>query len=81
LFRGAWPSTLRHYMPAPVAFGVSLVTYALAQAGTGSWIVVALAFACGTFWTLQRYYTGSLLSPLISHLIWSQTVLLLYPVT
>jgi membrane protease YdiL (CAAX protease family) len=81
LFRGAWPTTLRHFMPAPVAFFVSLVTYSLAQAGTGSWIVVALAFACGTFWTLQRYYTGSLLSPLISHLIWSQTVLLLYPVT
>lgn len=81
LFRGAWPATLRNYMPAPAAFGVSLVTYAFAQAGTGSWIVIALALGCGTFWTLQRYYTGSLLSPLISHLIWTPTVILLYPVT
>ncbi len=81
LFRGAWPATLRNYMPAPVAFGVSLVTYAFAQSGTGSWIVMALALGCGVFWTLQRWYTGSLLSPLISHLIWTPTVILLYPVT
>jgi membrane protease YdiL (CAAX protease family) len=81
LFRGAWPATLRNYMSARAAFTVSLITYALAQLGTGSWIVMALALCCGTLWTLQRYYTGSLLSPLIAHLIWTPTVILLYPVT
>ncbi|HET6334161.1 MAG TPA: CPBP family intramembrane glutamic endopeptidase [Polyangiales bacterium] len=81
LFRGAWPATLRNFMSARAAFSVSLVTYALAQLGTGSWIVMALALGCGTLWTLQRYYTGSLLSPLIAHLIWTPTVILLYPVT
>jgi membrane protease YdiL (CAAX protease family) len=81
LFRGAWPATLRNYMSAPAAFGLSVVSYAFAQLGTGSWIVMALASACGTLWTLQRRYTGSLLSPLIAHVIWTMTVFLLYPVT
>lgn len=80
LFRGAWPATLRNYMSAPAAFTVSLVTYSLAQLGTGSWIVMSIAIGCGTLWTLQRRYTGSLLSPLIAHLIWTPTVILLYPV-
>lgn len=81
LFRGAWPATLRNYMSAPAAFTASLLSYAFAQLGTGSWIVMALALACGTLWTLQRRYTRSLLSPLIAHLIWSPIVILLYPVT
>jgi membrane protease YdiL (CAAX protease family) len=81
LFRGAWPATLRNYMSAPAAFTVSLFSYAFAQLGTGSWIVMVLAFVCGALWTLQRRYTGSLLSPLIAHLIWTPIVILLYPVT
>lgn len=81
LFRGAWPAALQRRLPKNVAFLLSLVTYALAQLGTGSWIVVAVAGVCGSIWTVQRLYTGSLLSPLISHLIWSPTVILLYPVT
>jgi membrane protease YdiL (CAAX protease family) len=81
LFRGAWPATLRNYMSARAAFTVSLITYALAQLGTGSWIVMAMALVCGALWTVQRWYTGSLLSPLIAHLIWTPVVILLYPVT
>jgi membrane protease YdiL (CAAX protease family) len=81
LFRGAWPATLRNYMSAPAAFTVSLLMYGIAQLGTGSWIVMALAFVCGTLWTLQRRYSGSLLSPIIAHMIWTPTVILLYPVT
>lgn len=81
MFRGAWPAALERWMPRRGAFLVSLITYALAQFGTGSWIVVGMAAVCGSIWTLQRLYTGSLLSPLIAHLIWSPTVILLYPVT
>lgn len=81
LFRGAGPATLRNYMPERAAFGVSLVVYALAQAGTGSWIVMAMALGCGALWSLLRYYTGSLVAPLIAHLIWSPVVIILHPVT
>jgi membrane protease YdiL (CAAX protease family) len=81
LFRGVWPATLQRWLPARAAYLVSLGAYALAQYGTGSWIVMAMAGVCGSIWTLQRMYTDSLLSPLIAHLIWSPIVILLYPVT
>ena len=63
------------------ALALSLAVYVLAQMGTGSWIVGLMALVCGAIWTVQRAWTGSLLSPLISHLIWTPTVILLYPVT
>ncbi|HKU40234.1 MAG TPA: CPBP family intramembrane glutamic endopeptidase [Polyangiales bacterium] len=81
LFRGAFPATLQRWLPRRAAFSLSLIAYTLAQYGTGSWIVMAMAGVCGSIWTVQRLYTNSLLSPLISHLIWSPTVILLYPVT
>ena len=81
LFRGAWPAALQRFCGERAAYAISLVLYSLAQYGTGSWIVMLMALVCGTVWTAQRLWTGSLLSPLISHLIWSPTVILLYPVT
>jgi uncharacterized protein len=81
LFRGVWPHALSQRMSAKQAYALSLTTYALAQFGTGSWIVMLMAAVCGTIWTAQRHLTGSLLSPLIAHLIWTPTVILLYPVT
>jgi membrane protease YdiL (CAAX protease family) len=60
---------------------VSIASYAAAQFGTGSWIVMSFALVCGTLWTLQRHLTGSLLSPLIAHVIWTPIVILLHPVT
>jgi uncharacterized protein len=81
LWRGALLALLARRMPPVWAMAISIASYAAAQLGTGSWIVVALALACGTLWTLQRHWTGSLLSPLIAHLIWTPTVILLHPVT
>lgn len=81
LFRGAFPRALTHWMSERNAYLFSLVCYVLAQLGTGSWIVALMALVCGTIWTVQRRMTGSLLSPLIAHLIWSPTVILLLPVT
>lgn len=81
LFRGAFVRALCRFLPERPAYALSLLLYVLAQLGTGSLIVALLALVCGTIWTLQRVLTGSLLSPLIAHLIWSPTVILLYPVT
>jgi membrane protease YdiL (CAAX protease family) len=63
-----------------VAGTLSVGIYVLAQAGTGSVVVALMALVCGTVWTVQRHYTNSLLSPLIAHLIWTPTVILLRPV-
>lgn len=81
LFRGAFPRALRRFVPERPAYALSLLCYVLAQLGTGSLIVGLLALVCGAVWTTQRVLTGSLLSPLIAHLIWSPTVILLHPVT
>jgi membrane protease YdiL (CAAX protease family) len=59
---------------------LSVASYAAAQIGTGSWILVLLALVCGTVWTLQRRWSRSLLSPLLAHLIWTPVVILLHPV-
>lgn len=81
LFRGVLPEALTHWFSERTAYAISLVIYALAQYGTGSIIVMLMALVCGTIWAVQRLYTGSLLSTLIAHLIWTPTVILLFPVT
>jgi len=80
LFRGVLPNALSHYISERAAFGVSLLSYTLAQFGTGSLIVTLMAAVCGGIWTLERKFTDSLLAPLISHLIWTPTLILLHPV-
>jgi uncharacterized protein len=81
LWRGALLYVLERRVPPALAMAISVATYAAAQFGTGSWIVMLLALVCGTLWTLQRHFTRSLLSPLLAHLIWTPTVILFYPVT
>jgi uncharacterized protein len=80
LFRGVLPDLLQTWLAERSAYVLSWVVYGLAQYGTGSLIVVLMAVVCGAVWTLQRRYTGSLLSPLIAHLIWTPVVIVLYPV-
>ena len=80
LWRGALLEAFARRVSPLAAMALSVATYCLAQAGTGSWIVTLLALVCGTLWTLQRHLTRSVLSPLIAHLIWTPTVILLLPV-
>jgi membrane protease YdiL (CAAX protease family) len=81
MFRGVLPDELSARMSERNAWGLSLIIYSLAQFGTGSVIVSLMALAYGSVWTWQRQYTDSLLSTVIAHLIWTPTVILLYPVT
>ena len=81
LWRGALLHVLARRIPDALAMALSVLTYTLAQFGTGSWVVMLLALVCGTIWTVQRRLTHSLLSPLIAHLIWTPVVILFHPVT
>jgi len=81
LWRGLLLEVLDKRVPRGLDVGLSVLTYALAQLGSGSWVVFALAAVCGSLWSMQRRLTHSLLSPLISHMIWTHTVILLWPVT
>ena len=80
LFRGALPRGLERHMGRRAAWLVSVALYAGAQACSGSLIVALLALCCGAVWTLERMLTGSLIAPLLSHMIWTPTVILLRPV-
>lgn len=80
LWRGALFEGLCRRMSPPAAGALSVLSYAVAQAGTGSWLVFGLALACGALWLWLRAATGSLLPPLLAHLIWTPTVLLFWPV-
>jgi membrane protease YdiL (CAAX protease family) len=53
--------------------------YALPQAGSGSWLLMAVALGCGALWTLQREWTHGLLVPTITHLGWSLCLFVLVP--
>jgi hypothetical protein len=80
LFRGAWPLALERRLGRWGACAVSVVLYSAAQACTGSLIVGLLALCCGTLWTLERHLTRSIVPSLLSHMIWTPTLILLRPV-
>ncbi|MBL8951190.1 MAG: CPBP family intramembrane metalloprotease [Myxococcaceae bacterium] len=77
VFRGAWLGRHQSRRLGLFAWGA----YVLAQVGMGTWIVAALAAACGACWLLLRLRTHGLWAPLVAHLVWSPTVLLFLPVT
>ena len=81
LFRGMLLESLSRLLQPWMAAALSVVIYALAQLGAGSFIIFLMALGYGSAWTLQRRWTGSLLSTVISHLIWTPTTLILFPVT
>lgn len=81
LWRGLVLDELDERLPRVASSTLSVGSYALAQLGSGSFIVLLLALVCGALWTWQRRATGSIVAPLIAHLIWSPTVILLLPVT
>jgi membrane protease YdiL (CAAX protease family) len=58
---------------------LSAVAYAVAHAPIGSPLLVALALLCGLFWSALRAWTGSLVAPLVSHLLWDLLVFSLRP--
>lgn len=63
------------------AGGVALAAgaYALAHAPLGSPVLVLVAAACGLSWGALRAATGSLVPPLLAHLVWDVLVLLWLP--
>ncbi|HEX5658635.1 MAG TPA: type II CAAX endopeptidase family protein [Polyangiales bacterium] len=81
LWRGAWFEAWVARIGPFKACALCVLSYALTQLCSGSFIVCLLAIVCGTVWTAMRYYTGSIVPSLIAHAIWTPTVILLIPVT
>jgi membrane protease YdiL (CAAX protease family) len=79
LWRGVGLFELERKLGLYGASFVSVSSYALAQLGTGSWVVGLVALVCGALWTIERVYTGSVLAALITHWLWTSVVIVLCP--
>ena len=77
LFRG---SALEIALPVRTRIVLSVAAYVLVQIALGSPVVMLLGLVCGTIWTLERHATGSLIAPLLTHAIWTPSVLLIWPI-
>lgn len=73
-FRGAVYAAVPKFQVA-----ITTVLYALATLATGNLMLVFAAAVLGVIVGLQRRVTGGVLGPIITHLIWSMTMLFLLP--
>jgi uncharacterized protein len=73
-FRGALYAATTRY---PVA--VTTAAYALATMATGNVMLVLAAVLLGVLVGLQRRATGGIQAPIITHVVWSVTMLLALP--
>ncbi len=58
---------------------VFTVAYALTTAPLGSPLLMLCALVCGGVWASMRVATGSLVVPILAHVIWDLGVLLVWP--
>jgi membrane protease YdiL (CAAX protease family) len=74
--RPAWRWPVRSEVTRLLAFAA---VYALTTVPLGSPLLVVCAFACGSVWGTLRIASGSLVAPILTHVIWDLGVLLIWP--
>lgn len=88
LFRGALPSSHvapgRHRLLRVARADVVQVllfagVYAIATVTLGSRLLVVCAFVCATVWGITRVASGTLVAPIIAHVLWDLGVLVVWP--
>lgn len=80
LFRGALVDGLAGKQSLPAAYAAAVVLYAVAQLGAGIALLPPLALGFGVVFALERRLSGSLWTPLATHLVWTPTVAVLFPI-
>jgi membrane protease YdiL (CAAX protease family) len=55
--------------------------YAFTTLPLGSPLLVLCALACGSLWGFMRVATGSLVAPVLAHVVWDLGVLIVWPIT
>lgn len=78
VWRGVLVRRMRARSPTTIILIASLA-YAIPQVFSGSWVLVALALVCGLVWTAQRVIAGSLILPLITHVVWDLAIFIAWP--
>jgi uncharacterized protein YbjT (DUF2867 family)/membrane protease YdiL (CAAX protease family) len=79
IWRGVVQTALAQRLGTAGGVALAAGTYALAIAPLGPGVLVLVALACGLFWGTLRAATGSLVPPLVAHLVWDVLVLVLLP--
>jgi uncharacterized protein len=87
LFRGALPELsrrralpLRKFERRDVRRVVSLAAvYALTTTPLGSPLLAICALLCGSLWGILSLTTGSLVAPMLAHVVWDLGVLIVWP--
>jgi membrane protease YdiL (CAAX protease family) len=79
VWRGVEQAALARRFGAYGGAVVAAVAYALAHAPFGSPVLVLAALACGLCWGALRAATGSLVPPLVAHILWDAVILLWLP--
>lgn len=79
VWRGVVQSTIAYRLSPAAAAALTCVVYALAHAPAGSPVLALAAFGCGLVWCALRGLTRGLVAPLVAHLVWDFSVLLLHP--
>jgi len=79
VWRGIVYDALRRRLAPAGAVAACAVAYALAHAPARSLELTLVALVCGTFWSLLREWTRSLVPSTVSHLMWDLMVMLWWP--
>jgi len=80
VWRGLVQGALGRRYGVASAIPLTAGVYALADAPTGSPVLVLAALGCGLVWSALRAGTGGLLAPLLAHILWDALVLFVSPV-
>lgn len=79
VWRGAVQGALVGRLGPRAGVPAAALVYALAHMPLGYPVLVLVAFLCGLVWGRLRVTSGSLVAPLLAHLLWDAFVLLWFP--
>jgi uncharacterized protein YbjT (DUF2867 family)/membrane protease YdiL (CAAX protease family) len=79
VWRGVVHAALVRRFGPVVGLGACALVYGLVLLPLGAPTLAFVAMACGLAWGLLRAWTGSLVPPLVAHLVWNVVVLVAFP--
>lgn len=79
VWRGLLIDMLQQRYPALQVVLLSTACYAIPHLCGGSWLLLGVVLICGVIWSSLRLMTGSLVVPLLTHLIWDLSVFVMFP--
>jgi membrane protease YdiL (CAAX protease family) len=79
VWRGLLIDMLQQRYPSLQVVMISTACYAIPHLFSSSWLLLGVVLLCGVIWSSLRVMTGSLMVPLLTHLVWDLGVFVLFP--